>query len=405
VSAGNRHETGTNTTPLREDFRRTVPEGGLGAPIPGSGPGARHLYVHLPFCSHRCGYCDFVTVTGHDGEHGGYVDALLAELDLERHRLGAEVETVFLGGGTPTFTEPPALARLLAALPAAAATTVESNPETVTPALAALLREHGVNRVSLGAQSFQPRLLETLERRARPEDVRRAVGTLRDAGFDNVSLDLIYGIPGQTVADLERDLAEAIALAPEHLSAYELEAKPGTRFTHAHGAELERQAEAMEDYFERVVATLTGAGYRWYETANFCRADDARDLRARHNLAYWLGRDYLGIGVGAVSTVAGLRWRNAPSLPRYLAALRRGERPARELEPLDADTRARERLLLGLRLDEPLDTAGLDGALDAEAVETLERHGLVATGAGTLTLTPRGRFLGGGVTAELLAES
>jgi oxygen-independent coproporphyrinogen-3 oxidase len=298
-----------------------------------------------------------------------------------------------------------ALARLLAALPAAAETTVEANPETVTPALAALLREHGVNRVSLGAQSFQSHLLETLERRARPEDVRRAVGVLRDAGFDNVSLDLIYGIPGQTRADLERDLAEAVALAPEHLSAYELEAKPGTRFTQAHGAELERQAEAMEDYFERVVAALTEAGYRWYETANFCRVDQVRDLRAQHNLAYWLGRDYLGIGVGAVSTVAGLRWRNAPSLPRYLAALRRGERPARELEPLDHDTRARERLLLGLRLDEPLDTAGLDRALDADAVETLERNGLVATGAGTLTLTPRGRFLGGGVTAELLAES
>ena len=133
----------------------------------------------------------------------------------------------------------------------------------------------------------------------------------------------------------------------------------------------------MEDYFERVVDTLTGAGYRWYETANFCRVDEGRDLRARHNLAYWLGRDYLGIGIGAVSTVAGLRWRNAPSLPRYLAALRRGERPARELEPLDADVQARERLLLGLRLDEPLATTGLDGAVDADALARLVRGGLV----------------------------
>jgi oxygen-independent coproporphyrinogen-3 oxidase len=159
----------------------------------------------------------------------------------------------------------------------------------------------------------------------------------------------------------------------------------------------------MEDYFERVVEELTGAGYRWYETANFCRLDDARDLRAHHNLGYWLGRDYLGIGVGAVSTIAGARWRNAPSLPRYLAALQRGERPARELEPLDADVQARERLLLGLRLDEPLPTVGLDGAIDRDALTTLERRGLVVSGAGTLTLTPRGRFLGGGVTAELLA--
>jgi oxygen-independent coproporphyrinogen-3 oxidase len=359
--------------------------------------------VHLPFCSHRCGYCDFVTVVGRDRDHGAYVDALLAELELERGLLASPVDTVFLGGGTPTVTEPAALARLLAGLPPATETTVEANPETITPGLAALLREHGVNRVSLGAQSFQPHLLETLERRARPEDVRDAVHTLREAGFDNVSLDLIYGIPGQSAADLERDLAEAIALEPEHLSCYELEAKPGTRFTHAHGEELERQAEAMEDYFERVVEALTGAGYRWYETANFCRIDGARDLRAQHNLGYWLGRDYLGTGIGAVSTVAGARWRNAPSLPRYLASLQRGERPERELEPLDPDLQARERLMLGLRLDEPLPTAGLDDAIDPDALTTLERRGLVVSGTGTLRLTPRGRFLGGGVTAELLA--
>jgi oxygen-independent coproporphyrinogen-3 oxidase len=366
--------------------------------------GARHLYVHLPFCAHRCGYCDFVTVTGHGGEHGGYVDALLAELELERGLLADEVETVFLGGGTPTFTEPAALARLLAGLPRAEETTVEANPETVTPGLAALLREHGVNRVSLGAQSFQPHLLETLERRARPEDVRGAVHTLRDAGFENVSLDLIYGIPGQSADDLERDLAEAIELAPEHLSCYELEAKPGTRFTHAHGEELERQADAMEDYFERVVDTLSGAGFRWYETANFCRAEEGRDLRARHNLGYWLGRDYLGIGIGAVSTVAGRRWRNAPSLPRYVASLRRGERPLREQEPLDLDLQARERVMLGLRLDQPLSLAGLGDAVDRDALARLQRHGLVDADEGTLALTRKGRFLGGGVTAELLAS-
>ena len=403
MSADVRHEVGTNAAPNRDDFPRTVPEGGLNAPTRGAGPVARHLYVHLPFCAHRCGYCDFVTVTGSVGDHGAYVDALLAELELECHLLAPEVETVFLGGGTPTFTEPAALARVLAALPDAAEKTVEANPETVTPALAALLREHGVNRISLGAQSFQPRLLETLERQARPEDVRRAVHTFREAGFDNVSLDLIYGIPGQTVADLERDLEEALALAPEHLSAYELEAKPGTRFTHAHGEELERQADAMEDYFERVVDALTAAGYRWYETANFCRVDDARDLRARHNLAYWLGRDYLGIGIGAVSTIAGLRWRNAPSLPRYVTALGRGERPRRELERLPAQTQARERLLLGLRLDEPLALDGLDDAIDHGALTALQQRGLVASGPGTLSLTRRGRFLGGGVTAELLA--
>jgi oxygen-independent coproporphyrinogen-3 oxidase len=368
--------------------------------------GARHLYVHQPFCAHRCGYCDFVTLVGRRGRHADYVDALLVEFGLERGLLAPELDTVFLGGGTPTFTEPHALEHLLAALPDAAETTVEANPETVTPELASLLWRHGVNRVSLGAQTFQPRLLEVLERVASPDDVRRAVSVLRDAGFDNVSLDLIYGIPGQTNADLERDLAEAIRLAPEHLSAYELEAKPGTRFTHAHGAELERQAEAMESYFERVVATLTAAGYRWYETANFCRRPDdvgGRDLRARHNLGYWLGHDYLGLGVGAVSTIENRRWRNAPSLAGYSAALAEGRRPPREPEELATETRAAERLMLALRLDEPLPLAGIEPALDPAGLQRVERLGLVRCEDGELALTDRGRFLGDAVTAALLA--
>ena len=220
----------------------------------------RHLYVHLPFCAHRCGYCDFVTVVGRGGEHRSYVDALLAELELEADMLASPLETVFLGGGTPTFTDPAELERLLAALPVAGELTVEANPETVTCELAQLLRAGGVNRVSLGAQSFQPQLLAVLERRATPDDARRAVGILRAVGFDNVSLDLIYGIPGQSPGDLEHDLTEALALEPEHLSCYELEAKPGTRFTHAHGDELERQAEAMEGYFETGRGDADGRG-------------------------------------------------------------------------------------------------------------------------------------------------
>jgi oxygen-independent coproporphyrinogen III oxidase len=372
--------------------------------------GARHLYVHLPFCAHRCGYCDFVTAVGREGEHEAYVDALLAELELEREVLAPRVETIFLGGGTPTFTAPRALERLLAALPDAEEVTVEANPETVPRTLARLLSRNRVNRVSLGAQSFQPALLRVLERRACPDDVRRAMHTLRDAGFDNISLDLLYGIPGQSPAHLDADLDEALALEPEHLSCYELEAKPGTRFTHAHGAELERQAEALESHFEQVVAVIRGAGFRWYETANFCRTPDragGRDLRARHNLAYWLGRDYLGLGIGAVSTIRGLRRRNAPRLRQYLAALAAGEAPPRELEPLDGDVRLRERLLLGLRLDEPVPLAGLEPALDRSALARLEGLGLatrrVRRGGETLTLTERGRFLGGGITAELLA--
>jgi oxygen-independent coproporphyrinogen-3 oxidase len=360
----------------------------------------RHLYVHLPFCAHRCGYCDFVTLVGRRSGHAAYVEALLAELDLERSRLADSIETVFLGGGTPTFTEPAALARLLESLPRADELTVEANPETVTPALAGLLHEHGVTRVSLGAQSFQPRLLDVLERRAGPDDIRRAFYHLRDACFDNISLDLIYGIPGQTASDLEADLGEAVALGPEHLSCYELEAKPGTRFTHAWGTELERQADAMEGYFELVVERLVGAGYRWYETANFCR----EGRQARHNLAYWFGRDYLGLGIGAVSTVGGIRWRNSPKLGAYLQALANDCQPPRELEELDESTRARERLMLGLRLDYGVPLGEVAAAVDERALERLRGLGLVEDRGEDLALTRRGRFLGGGVTAELFAE-
>jgi oxygen-independent coproporphyrinogen III oxidase len=373
--------------------------------------GVRHLYVHLPFCAARCGYCDFVTVVGHADRHDAYVGALLSELERGRAVLAERVETVFVGGGTPTLTDRRALRRLLRALPACEELTIEANPETVTAELAEFLTAEGVTRVSLGVQSFQPHLLEILERRASPDTVRRAFYHLRDANFDNISLDLIYGIPGQSAADLERDIEAALRLGPEHMSWYELEAKPGTRFTHAHGEKLERQAEAMEGYFERVIEAMSEAGYRWYETANFCLGTErsgGRDLRSRHNLAYWLGRDYLGLGIGAVSTVGNLRWRNTPKLGAYLDAVARGETPPRENEPVSADIRRLERVMLGLRLDEGLPYADASSVLDGAALARLAKLGLVdvqpANGRPPiLRLTERGRRLGGAVTAELLA--
>jgi oxygen-independent coproporphyrinogen-3 oxidase len=386
-----------------------------------TGGGVLHLYVHLPFCAHRCGYCDFVTAVGLRPRHGAYVDALLAELALERDCLAPGLETVFLGGGTPTYTEPRELERLLLRLPGAEEITVEANPETVTPELARLLRVSGATRVSLGAQTFDRGLLAVLERQASPDAVRQAFYHLRDAGFDNISLDLLYGIPGQSAADLAADLAEAIRLDPEHLSCYELEAKPGTRFAHAWGAALARQAEAMEGYLELVVETLEGAGYRWYETSSFCRGPasaassggrppgaeagrSATDLRARHNLAYWRGRDYLGLGVGAVSTVAGLRWRNRPGLGAYAAALGAGSAPPRDAESLDRETRLRERLMLGLRLDERLELAGFADVVDEAGLARLERLRLAERQGGAVRLTPLGRRLGGAATVEMLAE-
>ena len=215
--------------------------------------------------------------------------------------------------------------------------TVEVNPETVDDELAAALAARGV-RVSLGAQSFGARRSSRCSSGARrPSGCARRSRRLRAAGVANLSLDLLFGVPGMGRAELDRDLDEALALAPEHLSCYELEAKPGTRFTHRHGAELARQAELLEDHYEHVIARLGAAGYRWYETANFCRDD----RRAQHNLAYWTGRDYLGIGIGAVSTLGLERRTNRPSLAGYVDALERGGAPPRVARAADARTSAR----------------------------------------------------------------
>jgi oxygen-independent coproporphyrinogen-3 oxidase len=356
----------------------------------------RHLYVHVPFCAHRCGYCDFVTVTGHEEVHGRYVDALLAELG--RHGPLAP-ETVYIGGGTPSLLLEEPLARLLEGIPSCEDVTIECNPETLTPERAGLLRERGVTRISLGAQSFQPHLLATLERRAVPATVAAAVETLRAAGHENLNLDLMFGVPGQSAADLAADIETVLALAPEHVSWYELEAKPGTRFAIHHGAELERQSEALEDHYETVVAALRGAGYRWYETANFCRPG----RESSHNLGYWLGHDYLGVGVGAVSTVGLHRRRNRPSLRGYLEAGAAGVDPPHEVELLSASDRGLERLMLGLRLDRPLELDGLAGLLDESACARMAAAGLVARDGGTMTLTDRGRFLANDVVASVLA--
>ncbi len=361
--------------------------------------GVRHLYAHLPFCASRCGYCAFVVHVGALGARDAYLDALLAEIDHEAPGL-APLDTVYLGGGTPTLMRPRRLARLMERvgplLADGAEVSIECNPETVDRRALRELRAMGITRLSLGVQSFRPHLLAALDRGATAQQARDAIGCARAAGFEDLSVDLIFGIPGQTPADLEADLADVLAAGPDHVSWYELEIKPGSALARA-GTEPVDEDEGADAY-ARIVEGLEGAGYRWYETANFARPGH----ECRHSLAYWGAADYLGVGVGAVSTVVGRRRRNNPALEPYLAALAAGGAPPRTSEGLDADDLRRERWMLGLRLEGgmPLSWAGPPD--HPGALPRLEAAGLLRREGDVLALTRRGRFVQNAILHELM---
>jgi oxygen-independent coproporphyrinogen-3 oxidase len=360
--------------------------------------GVRHLYVHLPFCARRCGYCAFVVEVGALDRRDAYLEAVRAELDREWERLGS-LDTVYVGGGTPTLMGAERIGRILDRvrdrLTPDAEVTVEANPETVDAAEFAALRRVGVTRVSVGAQSFQPALLSALDRAATPDQVRTAMEGARAAGFASVSIDLLFGVPGQGWPELEADLDVALGLAPDHISWYELEVKPGSTLARE-GTTVDE--DFTEEAYRVIVDRLEAAGYRWYETANFARPGH----ECRHSLAYWSAADYLGIGIGAVSTVAERRWRNAPHLDRYITACAAGRPPRRTTEELDADTRRRERWMLALRLDQPLSRTWAGPPDHPEALEELAEIGLVRWDDDAIRLTREGRFVQNAVVAKLM---
>ncbi len=361
--------------------------------------GARHLYVHLPFCEHRCGYCAFVVEVGSLDRRDRYVDALLAEVELESDRLGP-LATVYLGGGTPSLMEPSRIARLLDAMSSRFAPEVEvsmeANPETVNAATLRAFRAAGITRLSMGAQSFQPHLLAALDRRATADGVRRAVDDSRDAGFDNLSLDLLFGVPGQSAEDLVADIDAVREIAPEHISWYELEVKPGSALARD-GAVVDE--DFTEDAYHHIVEALETMGYRWYETASFARPG----RESRHNRAYWGAADYIGVGIGAVSTVGGDRWRNAPDLDGYMSAVTERRTPRRTVEHLDEDTRRRERWMLALRQDEPISLRWAGEPDHPEAVDDLIDGGFVRrVDIDLIELTRQGRFVQNSVLGRLM---
>jgi oxygen-independent coproporphyrinogen-3 oxidase len=375
------------------------------------------VYVHVPFCRVRCGYCDFNTYTAAEirgVKRSDYAGQALAELDLARRVLEAtgsparRASTVFFGGGTPTLLPVADLATMLAGIRSAwglaadAEVTTEANPDSVDQRSLAGLAEAGFTRVSFGMQSAVPHVLATLERTHDPERIPRVVEWARAAGLQ-VSLDLIYGTPGESAADWQRSLDLALAQRPDHLSAYALIVEPGTKLAAqiARGEVAAPDDDLAADLYEQADAVLGAAGYSWYEVSNWA-PDDAH--RSRHNLAYWTGEDWWGVGPGAHSHIGGVRWWNAKHPAAYAERLEAGVSPAVGRETLDPETRRTESVLLRVRLAEGLAAAELDDA-GRSAVAGLIADGLVdgrAAIAGRVVLTLRGRLLADAVVRRLL---
>ena len=369
--------------------------------------------MHVPFCASRCGYCDFNTYTAAElgaapgASQDAYVAAAAAELDLARKVLGgpAQVQSVFFGGGTPTLLPAPVLAGLLAAvgerfpLAPGAEVTTEANPESIDRAYLDRLVAAGFTRLSLGMQSARPGVLAVLERRHTPGRVAEVVGWARAAGFGSVSLDLIYGSPTETLSDWRTSLDAALALGPDHVSAYSLIVEPGTRLAARIGrGELPVPDEDLHaDCYLLAEEVLTAAGYAAYEVSNWARPGH----ESRHNLAYWLGHDWWGVGPGAHSHVAGVRWWNVRHPRDYSSRLAAGESPAQAREELDAGQRRVERVLLELRLAQGLPREVLTASEQAR-LPALVASGLVSEESGRIRPTLRGRLLADAVVRDLL---
>ncbi len=331
------------------------------------------LYLHIPFCRAKCAYCDFYSLplAGRELFAEELPSLLIRELRLwAAERPAAGLSSVYFGGGTPSLLPPTAVARLLAAadecfgLADGAEITLECNPATVTAASLADLRAAGVNRLSVGAQSFDDGMLQRMGRLHRAADVAKTFPLAERAGFSRLSLDLIYGLPGQTPALWQRDLEQAAALAPEHISAYALHLSPQTPWGRQAvvGELLLPDDDAVADLYEQLMDWLPAQGYRQYEISNFSRPG----AESRHNLAYWRRQDYLGLGPAAASCLAERRWTNEGDFSAWRQALLAGSRPPAAEEVLPPESIWAEACFLGLRLAEGIDLAALSARYDAD---------------------------------------
>jgi putative oxygen-independent coproporphyrinogen III oxidase len=365
------------------------------------------IYIHVPFCAVRCGYCDFNTyVPDGPGQQDRFVEAALLELRLAAARLdGRAASTVFFGGGTPTLLGPRELVRLLDAvaatvgLEAGAEVTTEANPESVDLEAFRVLLDGGFTRVSLGMQSSAPHVLRALDRVHTPGRAVAAAAEAREAGFDHVSLDLIYGTDGESDADWELSVRDALSAGPDHVSAYALTVEPGTALAAAirrGGARAPDDGDQARRYL-LADTVLADAGLQWYEISNWAAGEEAR---CHHNLGYWRSCDWWGIGPGAHSHVDGVRWWNLRRPGDYSARLLRGESPAAGREVLSDEQRALEAVMLGLRVREGLAVAALSSAGRLAVDEQIARGHVTVAGA-RIRLTRHGRLFADAVIRAL----
>jgi putative oxygen-independent coproporphyrinogen III oxidase len=386
------------------------------------------LYVHVPFCTVRCGYCDFNTYTAEDlgpgASRGTYADTVRGELAFAARALESSgvparpLETVFFGGGTPTLLPAGDLVRILGTarelfgvVPGAEVTT-EANPDSVSADSLAELAAGGFTRVSFGMQSAVPHVLATLDRTHRQENVPAAVGWARAAGLE-VSLDLIYGTPGESLEDWRTTVEAALALRPDHISAYSLIVEEGTKFGAAvrRGVQADVDPDDQADKYLLAERLLAESGYRWYEISNWALDPEDRGIhRARHNMAYWRDQDWWGAGPGAHSHLAGVRFWNAKHPAAYAQRLATGVSPSVGREEPDAEARLLERVMLGVRLSDGLPTEALDEAPDGGAKARVEIAAMVAEGlldgraalAGRVVPTLQGRLLDDAIVRRLV---
>lgn len=394
----------------------------------GGGRPIASLYLHIPFCFHKCHYCDFYSIVDDKNRFEIFTDHLIAELRAAAPLLTHPIRTIFIGGGTPTLLPEPLWGRLLVAMgqeldfSQLLEFTVEANPETVTAPLLARLRKGGVNRISLGAQSFRTDHLKTLERWHDPASVGRAVKLAREAGLTNLNLDLIYAIPGQTLDQWRADMEAALALSPDHLACYALTYEPNTAMTRK--LQLKQFSPCQEDLeadmFNLAIDHLAGAGFEQYEISNFARINpgnppqntvgqtassetSAVSHRSLHNMAYWMNENWFALGPSASGHLDGLRWKNQPHLGRYLECPTGS--PTQDIERLERHQSIGEQLMMRIRLIDGMQNAWLDDMKDDERQAALEKfiaQGLLERTATHTRLTRAGQLLTDRIVGELI---